>query len=630
MKKFIFLGIAAITVLTFAVFSLAGCKPETNAESTSRLTCTVSYAADGNVSFKEEVNYGECAPVPPKDETDGARFTEWIYNAKPYDFTQPVTHDITLTARYRVYSVNFVVDGKIINSFEYEFYNQKIKEPPLPVKDGYNGNWEEYSLTGGDIRVNAVYTPVNYNLKFIIDGEVIRECICTIENFTEFLPSAPEKFGYEFNWISKPCGENSYEIHGEYTPAIFTFYYYAEGELVAKRVTTFGEEYDEPEIPEKEHYDGSWGETVFTDEETAEVHAIYSPKKYEVKFIAENEFFTRTYDIENPSVDIPTVPEKTHYTGRWQDFILDGGDKVVYAEYTPVTYEVRFVADGVTVAVEYYTVENASVTIPPVPAKEYCNGEWEKFELKGGNLTVNAIYTRVNGTEGLEYSADGDGLKVVGYSGTEQSVIIPTERDGRRVTAIADEAFANNCTVADITICKGVQSIGASAFNNCKSLKSIELPDTITTINQGAFMNCTALTHIDLPDNLTVLSESIFSESGLESVKLPENLLRIERNAFSNCLNLKSVTIPDATEEICTAAFANCARLESVIFGTGLKILREYAFLHCYELVYVKFKITEDWHCISGTTTIDVSSIFPDPAATAKLFRNNIFELTRK
>ena len=143
-------------------------------------------------------------------------------------------------------------------------------------------------------------------------------------------------------------------------------------------------------------------------------------------------------------------------------------------------------------------------------------------------------------------------------------------------------------------------------------------------------MNCTALTHIDLPDNLTVLSESILSESGLESVKLPENLLRIERNAFSNCLNLKSVTIPDATEEICTAAFANCARLESVIFGTGLKILREYAFLHCYELVYVEFKITEDWHCISGTTTIDVSSIFPDPAATAKLFRNNIFELTRK
>lgn len=59
-----------------------------------------------------------------------------------------------------VYSVIFMVDGKIFNVVEYKEGDKSITEPQVPQKEGYTGKWSEYALSNKNIVVNAIYTEI--------------------------------------------------------------------------------------------------------------------------------------------------------------------------------------------------------------------------------------------------------------------------------------------------------------------------------------------------------------------------------------------------------------------------------------------------------------------------------------
>ena len=67
-------------------------------------------------------------------------------------------------------------------------------------------------------------------------------------------------------------------------------------------------------------------------------------------------------------------------------------------EPEPMTYTVTFVADGVTVATVTYKAVAPSIEEPTVPAKEGYTGAWADYDLsQGGDITVNAVYTKIGG-----------------------------------------------------------------------------------------------------------------------------------------------------------------------------------------------------------------------------------------
>ena len=69
-------------------------------------------------------------------------------------------------------------------------------------------------------------------------------------------------------------------------------------------------------------------------------------------------------------------------------------DMTLYAKWQAVKYTVTFKADGKQVGEALtYTVENKQITEPAVPEKVGYNGAWEEYELNGGNKVVNAEYT---------------------------------------------------------------------------------------------------------------------------------------------------------------------------------------------------------------------------------------------
>ena len=88
------------------------------------------------------------------------------------------------------------------------------------------------------------------------------------------------------------------------------------------------------------------------------------------------------------------------------------------------------------------------------------------------------------------------------------SVVIPDS-----VAQIGDHAFSVCKDLSQVTIGKGVRSIGPSAFFSCYSLTEIIIPDNVAEIGNDAFADC----------------------YDLAAVKIGRGMKYIGKNAFENC-----------------------------------------------------------------------------------------------
>lgn len=87
---------------------------------------------------------------------------------------------------------------------------------------------------------------------------------------------------------------------------------------------------------------------------------------------------------------------------------------------------------------------------------------------------------------------------------------IPSEIDGKPVTALGDFAFYKLEQVEFVKVPDGVVSIGARAFARSSSLKGVELPEGLASIGEWAFFYCTSLESIGMKEGLTSISERAF------------------------------------------------------------------------------------------------------------------------
>ena len=104
------------------------------------------------------------------------------------------------------------------------------------------------------------------------------------------------------------------------------------------------------------------------------------------------------------TINKPADPVKEHYSFRgWMqqgssavvdDFGAMPDANVRYnAKFIPVNYFATFKVDGKEYKKIAFTVETTSLSEPAVPEKEGYTGSWEPYELKPGNITINAQYT---------------------------------------------------------------------------------------------------------------------------------------------------------------------------------------------------------------------------------------------
>ena len=146
------------------------------------------------------------------------------------------------------------------------------------------------------------------------------------------------------------------------------------------------------------------------------------------------------------------------------------------------------------------------------------------------DMFLDVVFTYKNFGIITEENSDGT-LTVTGFDQNNAElvgestylVIIPNELNGKKITAIADEAFKGK-PIARVIIGNSITTIGARAFMDTKSLTSVEIT----------------------PGGLQVIGESAFENSGFTSIVLSlATITDIGPNAFKSAVLEKFIPIAD-------------------------------------------------------------------------------------
>ena len=94
------------------------------------------------------------------------------------------------------------------------------------------------------------------------------------------------------------------------------------------------------------------------------------------------------------------------------------------------------------------------------------------------------------------------------------------------------------------------------AFRECKALKRVTLPDQLKALPNHTFYGCSALEEVSLNKGLETIGSRAFSSCGsLRAAVMPDSLKSIEDDAFSGCSTLAEVSLNNGLETIARGAF---------------------------------------------------------------------------
>ena len=238
---------------------------------------------------------------------------------------------------------------------------------------------------------------------------------------------------------------------------------------------------------------------------------------------------------------------------------------------------------------------------------------------------VCAVCAGAETYQDFEYSALDDGrVKITGYNGGTETVVIPDTIDGKSVTSIGRRAFEGCTNLKSITIPNSVTEMGRRAFSGCSSLIGIAIPDNVTEIGKYAFDGCKSLTSITIPDGVTSIGDGAFyncsslteikvasensnyvSVNGVlynkdkttiicypagkkgNNYKIPDGVTKVDSSAFIGCSSLTSITIPNGVTSIGDSAFEDCTSLTSITIPNGVTSIGDSAFEGCTSLTSI-------------------------------------------
>ena len=227
-----------------------------------------------------------------------------------------------------------------------------------------------------------------------------------------------------------------------------------------------------------------------------------------------------------------------------------------------------------------------------------------------------SAFTFTNGDFGFELDTFEKTSALVEYTGTNQTVSVPSGYSTYKLTKIKRSAFSGNTTAQIINLPTTVTSIEAEAFANCTSLTTftvmsnisnygsgllancsslqsayilsaktslpdntfqncsaltnVELSNSITSLGNQCFYGCTSLTSAPFLSQITAIGEFAFYNSGLEAVTIPDAMTVIPAYSFAECDNLTRVDIPASVVSIAPTAFYNDPNLTlGVWYGTA-------------------------------------------------------------
>ena len=179
--------------------------------------------------------------------------------------------------------------------------------------------------------------------------------------------------------------------------------------------------------------------------------------------------------------------------------------KQVCSSLLALTMTLGMVTPALAVQTEA-NVQSAACTCTAACTEETRNMDCAMCGAEGAPLTdcaqvnaqddTNNEQQTANAENGFEYTVTGDEATITGYTGSAESLVIPSELGGKPVTEIGAMAFSYCSSLTKATIPEGVTSIGEYAFSYCSSLTEVTIPKSVTSMEDRAFYECKALTTV--------------------------------------------------------------------------------------------------------------------------------------
>lgn len=251
------------------------------------------------------------------------------------------------------------------------------------------------------------------------------------------------------------------------------------------------------------------------------------------------------------------------------------------------------------------------VVVKDPNAQKPGNGDSGTGKPDPAKPTINETFSGENGqTFKITSTSGGDNcVTLTGTNSKAADYTIPDtvtyKNQTFKVTAIADNAFAEMADLKSVSIGKHVTSIGARAFYNCKNLAKVTFKGTaVQTIGKDAFKGIKKNASFIMKKTFTLknvkykITKSTAaamqaavtgtSKKNIAALNVPATVkyngmtfkvTSVGKNAFKNKKKLKSVTIGKNVKSIGAGAFSGDARLAKVKFsGTAIKSIGKNAF----------------------------------------------------
>ena len=419
-----------------------------------RAIYTVTYDfAGGGESVSEQVEEDGLAPAKEGTRT-GYTFSGWTAGETAWDFeASVVTGDITLTAVWTAnsYSVTFdAAGGEETEGVEVTFGS--AAQLPVPERSGYTfTGWQKEDGTAVSDAAGAVGEwNIAEDVSLTASWSVVTYDV-TYNNIEGATHSNPATYTVEDAAVAlQDAAKTGYTFLGWYSDAEF-----------------------EQEVSE---IDTSACEDV-------ELWARWEVITYTATFVnSDGTVGTVDFDIEDTALSEPAVPQRTGYTGAWEDYEIKAEDLTINAVYTPITYNITYEnTKGATNSnPATYNIETATITLADITSPGYTFEGWfigeekvESIELGSyGDITLTAKwadmstenYVRVN--ENNELDEDGGYILFGQYPQTIMAADVTVgdvaDEDGyylgsdgeRYAKVVADPyesgyTFSNNSSIID-------------------------------------------------------------------------------------------------------------------------------------------------------------------------------------
>lgn len=508
---------------------------------------------------------------------------------------------ITACSSDKVKVVKFYVDGKETFSYRVEQGKTLDIIPEVPKKEGYIGKWDvedsafDEILT--DMKVNAIYEKSTYTLTFVADGKIVQTFVIVKGRGFDNPPAVPEKEGYDGVWdVESFSGiTTDVTITAIYIPKPIYVNFYSEDSIYTEANVTPGEK-----IVKNKYYDLDSGDYKLTNDETFKKGKNYylrertlidsirvvngapesvpePPKKENLsaKWVA--------YDVNSKEI----TPSFTNVTKTFDVYLKS---------YVTVRLVDELCEKGSSFGCEIgEVIEKIDAISAGQPGREFY-GWYEDAELKNEitfpysfstNVVLYAKWVTVESTEGLTF----EGNKVVSYDGAAEEVYVPYryEKDGKYtiVEEIAASAF-EGAEITKIHLPHTIKKIGEKAFCNAAALKKavFDNGNYVEEIGESAFYNCALLTEYEFSEKTASIGKNAFYNCvsivdlfGTEEAKFTT----VTEGAFYNCASVKLISLPAKVSEIENNAFSGCHDAEfRFADSNSITKIGDYAFADCY------------------------------------------------